>query len=77
MLWLERSSRRGLWREVVRSGDEGSFLTTILGAWGPRALRVDLRLDMASCRGGDADMEAEEEEEEEEEGGRKEEEEDG
>jgi len=55
----------------------GSFLTTILGAWGPRALRVDLRLDMASCRGGDADMEAEEEEEEEEEGGRKEEEEDG
>ena len=52
----------------------GSFLTTILGAWGPRALRADLRLDMASCRGGDADMEAEEEEEEEE-GGRKEEEE--
>lgn len=73
MLWLERSSRRGLWREVVRSGDEGSFLTTILGAGGPRALRADFLLDMTSCLGGEAEFEAAEEEEEDEEGGRKEE----
>lgn len=38
MVWLvERSRRLGRWREVVRSGDDGSFLTTILGAGGPRA----------------------------------------
>ena len=30
---------------MVRSGDEGSFLTMILGAGGPRALLADLRLD--------------------------------
>lgn len=71
MLWLERSRRRGLWREVVRSGDEGSFLTTILGAGGPRALRADLMLDTTCCLGGETEWEAAEEEVEEEEVGRK------
>jgi hypothetical protein len=47
MLWLERLRRCGLWRVVVgMSGDEGSFLTTILGA-GPRDLREEGRLDMS------------------------------
>lgn len=36
---LDRSSRRGRWREAGMSGDEGSFLTTIFGAC---ALRVEL-----------------------------------
>jgi hypothetical protein len=73
MVWLERSSRPGLRREVVRSGEEGSFLTTILGAGGPRALRVDFLLDMTCCLGGEAEWEAVEEAEEVE-GERKEEE---
>jgi hypothetical protein len=38
-MWLpaDRSRRRGRCREVWRSGDDGSFLTTILGACGPLA----------------------------------------
>lgn len=43
---VDKSNRRGLWREVVRSGEEGSFLTTILGLGAPpRALLIDLRLE--------------------------------
>ena len=42
---------------VMVSGDEGSFLTTILGAlvWGPRDLEADLRLEVGPSRevGGD------------------------
>lgn len=48
MLWLaERLRRWGRCRVVVvgMSGEEGSFLTTILGA-GPRDLREEGRLDM-------------------------------
>lgn len=50
------------------SGDAGSFLTTILGAGGPRDLLEEGRLDFAllgSCRGGDSEEVGEEEEEEE------------
>lgn len=75
---LERSRRRGRCREVVMSGDEGSFFTMILGA-GPRDLLEDLRLERPLRVGGDMEevgvvglMESEgwrkqEEEEEEEE----------
>lgn|SRR4051812_33568739 len=61
MLLADRSRRRGRWREVVRSGDVGSFLTTILGA-GPRALEEDLRLERRSGVGGDMERDMEEEE---------------
>lgn len=50
------------------SGEAGSFLTTILGAGGPRDLLEDGRLDMWCCagvssRGGDMEVEVGEEEE--------------
>lgn len=50
------------------SGEAGSFLTTILGAGGPRDLLEEGRLDMVlcgcvSCRGGDSEVEVGEEEE--------------
>jgi hypothetical protein len=66
LVLVVRSSRRGRWRAVVMSGEEGSFLTTILGACGPRALESDLRLEKVSCLGGDMDIEALVEVEEEE-----------
>lgn len=62
LLEAERSRRRGRCREVDMSGDEGSFLTTILGAaaaaaaaGGPRDLVADLRLEEGPSRevGGD------------------------
>lgn len=50
MLWLERLRRWGRCLVVVvgMSGDEGSFLTTILGGCGPRDLREDGRLEAMS-----------------------------
>jgi hypothetical protein len=50
MLWLDRSRRRGRWRVVVvaMSGEAGSFLTTILGAGGPRDERGE-RFPSALC----------------------------
>lgn len=62
-MWLfeDRSRRRGRCRAVWISGEDGSFLTTILGAWGPRSLEEGLRLDMEAFIGGD--MEAEKDEE--------------
>lgn len=50
------------------SGEAGSFLTTILGAGGPRDLLEDGRLDWCegtwvSKRGGDSEVEVGEEEE--------------
>lgn len=50
------------------SGEAGSFLTTILGAGGPRDLLEEGRLDGAFCvcasyRGGDSEVEVGEEEE--------------
>lgn len=54
---VDRSSRRGRCREVVMSGDEGSFFTTILGAGWPRDLLDEVRLEMASRLGGDMEEE--------------------
>lgn len=53
---------------VGMSGEAGSFLTTILGAGGPRDLLDEGRLDMRCCvgvssRGGDMEVEVGEEEE--------------
>lgn len=53
---------------VGMSGEAGSFLTTILGAGGPRDLLEEGRLDGAFCvcasyRGGDSEVEVGEEEE--------------
>lgn len=42
------------------SGEEGSFLTTILGAGAPRSLLEGLRLEETSCTGGDMEAESEE-----------------
>lgn len=70
---LERSSRRGRCREVVvMSGDEGSFLTTILGAGPLRDLLDEARLEKPSRLGGDMEVEVGLEDDE---GGRNEEEE--
>lgn len=54
---------------VGMSGEAGSFLTTILGAGGPRDLLDEGRLEsvwwwaLASGRGGDSEVEVGEEEE--------------
>jgi hypothetical protein len=53
---------------VGMSGEAGSFLTTILGAGGPRDLLEEGRLDFVWCawgsrRGGDMEEVGEEEEE--------------
>lgn len=53
---------------VGMSGEAGSFLTTILGAGGPRDLLEEGRLDLWWCagvsrRGGDMEVEVGEEEE--------------
>jgi hypothetical protein len=56
LLDVERSSRRGRCREVVMSGDEGSFLTTILGVGLPRDLLEEGRLDKAGLVGGDMEV---------------------
>lgn len=55
MCELERSRRRGLWREFGISGDEGSFFTTILGA-GPRDLLESVRLEKPLRVGGDMEV---------------------
>lgn len=57
LLEVDRSSRRGRWREVVMSGDEGSFFTMILGAGPLRDLLVGVRLEEPSRLGGDIEEE--------------------
>jgi hypothetical protein len=62
LLEVDRSRRRGRWREVVMSGDEGSFLTTILGVGLARDLLDEGRLDNGGRAGGDMEVGLTEEE---------------
>lgn len=55
MCELERFRRLGRWRDVGMSGEDGSFLTTILGA-GPRDLSEEARLEKPARLGGDMEV---------------------